>query len=273
MSDDSDQSNTKDIIDATTSLVKAIPIYEDLLQPAAQELGSTLVTLAKTVNIALSPVSLMVWSYDRIKEFVLIDLSEKLRKTPQENIVTPNPMVAGPALEALTYAGNDKTLRNMYANLIANAMDEKTKSVAHPSFVEVIKQLSPQEALILLLISQQNKFPEICVFKETIKIMGGFSGIGGGEIFSNRVTEEFTRLCLYLNIADDVDLLSVLDNFKRLQIVEINTTTNQTFVRNPHGDWSDDVVNHIELKIDREEVLHFTRLGTQFINACVRDKI
>jgi hypothetical protein len=51
----------KDVIDATTGLVKAIPIYEDAVQPAAKQVGKALETVTKAVNVALAPVGLLIW--------------------------------------------------------------------------------------------------------------------------------------------------------------------------------------------------------------------
>ena len=45
MSDES-ESKVKDIIEATTALVKAAPVYQDAIQPAAKELGHTLEVVA-----------------------------------------------------------------------------------------------------------------------------------------------------------------------------------------------------------------------------------
>jgi len=50
----------KNVIDATTGLVKAIPIYEDAIQPAAKQIGKALETVTKAVNISLAPVSLLI---------------------------------------------------------------------------------------------------------------------------------------------------------------------------------------------------------------------
>ena len=50
----------KNVIDATTGLFKAIPIYEDAIQPAAKQIGKALETVTKAVNISLAPVSLLI---------------------------------------------------------------------------------------------------------------------------------------------------------------------------------------------------------------------
>jgi hypothetical protein len=48
-------------VKAVQGLVEAVPIYQDALQPAAKEIGATLHTVARCVNIALFPVSSLVW--------------------------------------------------------------------------------------------------------------------------------------------------------------------------------------------------------------------
>ena len=60
----SERNNVRDAADAVTGLVRAVPVYEDIAQPAARELGVALQTVAKTVHIALAPVSALVWGYD-----------------------------------------------------------------------------------------------------------------------------------------------------------------------------------------------------------------
>jgi hypothetical protein len=152
-------SNTKETIEAVQGILEAVPVYDDMLQPAVKELGKGALTLAKTINVVLSPLSLMVWSYEKIKEKLVPDLQNKLKNTPQENIVTPDPSVAVPAIEALRYTGHNDELRNMFSNLIASSMDKTTAPLAHPSFVELIKQINSDEAKIIKLLDGRNTFP------------------------------------------------------------------------------------------------------------------
>lgn len=42
---------------------------------------------------------------------------------------------------------NSKELRDLYANLLAKAMNSDTKDMVHPAYLETIKQLSPEEAM------------------------------------------------------------------------------------------------------------------------------
>lgn len=93
-----DESNIRDVVDAVAGVAKAVPVYQDALQPAAQEIGKALQTVAKTVHVALAPVSALVWGYEQIKDFVSVKVADRLKNVPPENIVTPKPNVAGPAL-------------------------------------------------------------------------------------------------------------------------------------------------------------------------------
>jgi len=133
----SDDNKIRDVADAVKGVVEAVPIYQDVVQPAAKEIGQALQTVAKTVHIALAPFSALVWGYDKIKDFVTSRVTEKLRETPTERIQTPSPHVAGPALEALRYTGHEENLRELFANLLATALDSATSKEAHPSIWEI----------------------------------------------------------------------------------------------------------------------------------------
>lgn len=142
-------SGAKDIIEATAKLAKEIPVYQDVAQPAAQQLGKDLVDVAKLLHVALAPVRGVVWGWDRIEEFVIERVGGKLKNVPAERIQPPDILVAGPALEALRFAGNEEVLREMYANLLATSLDSETAAKAHPTFVEILKNLKPDEARLL----------------------------------------------------------------------------------------------------------------------------
>jgi hypothetical protein len=152
------ENKTRDAIDAVTGLVKAVPVYKDLVQPAAKEVG---VGLQKTVQLALAPISSLVWGFDQIKEFVGTSVAKRLEKIPSEKIITPPAQIAGPALESLKYTGHENVLREMYGKLLATSMNADAVSNAHPSFVGIIKQLSPDEARICKMLVDEESFPVI----------------------------------------------------------------------------------------------------------------
>lgn len=71
-----------------------------------------------------------------------------LSSIPEEKIVEPDLMIAGPTLEALKYTYDKDELRNMYLNLLTSSMNKDIEEKAHPSYVEIIRQLTPLDAKV-----------------------------------------------------------------------------------------------------------------------------
>lgn len=263
------EGNIEGTINATTGLVKAIPVYQDAIQPAAKEIGKALGTVAKTVNVALAPISALIWGYDHIKDFVDNKVSEKLENTPEENIITPPPHVAGPALESLKYTGSIEELRELYANLLASSMDKSTSKDAHPCFVEIIKQLSADEAKLLTAFLTRDQEPIV-----TVRNMREDNS-GGRDQFRH-----FSVLGETTGIADHILIPNYLDNLCRLGIIEIPATSKllgdniyKQLEEHPIVKAHMGLIEQLEGRkpsIDKKAIT-LTGLGRQFVNACVKD--
>lgn len=217
---DNKETNVKATIDAVTGLVKAVPVYQDAVQPAAKQVGQSLETVTKTVNIVLAPIKALVWGYEKIEEFISTRVSEKLKNTPEENIVTPPPQVAGPAVEALKYSGHDSNLRELYANLLATAMDKETIHKAHPGFVEIIKNMTSDEAILIQAFLVLGTHPLIDV---QAKYKGGSTGKGYQILYSN-----YSHLHKQVKIERPDLIPTYLNNFCRLGILEIPSGKHMT---------------------------------------------
>lgn len=206
----SDSNSTKNVIDAVAGLTKEIPIYQDLLQPAVQELGKGLHTLSKTVSLALLPVSALVWGVDEIKGFVIDKVTQKLRNVSAEDVIAPRPNVGGPILEALRYTGHDEALSDMYANLLASAMDISTATHSHPSFVELIKQMTSDEAKIMRLFLDRDAYPTLTLRAEFKEGTSGYDHTLLVNDLGSLASCEGPAMTPYL-----------LDNLRRLGLVEL----------------------------------------------------
>lgn len=266
----SDSSNVKDVIDATTGLVKAIPLYDDAIKPAAKEIGKSLETVAKTVNIALSPVSALVWGYSQIENFINKSVTEKLKNIPAENIISPDVSVAGPTLEALRFAGHEESLREMYASLLATSMNSEASNYAHPSFVEVIKQLAPQEAEFVKKLAEKENFPHIFGIYHTSSSKYGLFN------FKSSDTDEIERHAVLIGkeIDIDSDMSKIyLSNLLRLRILE---TVEDVEMYEDYGDLSAEMIESEDLSgnlgVEQRITinLRFSEFGKTFINVCVK---
>jgi hypothetical protein len=205
-----DPKSIQSFAESAKAVTDAVPIYQDAVQPAAKEVGKALQTLAKTVHIALAPVTALVWSYEQIADYVGRRVSEKLKDVPADRIQTPPANVAGPALEAMRFAGQLEELRDMYASLLAASMDSQVASHAHPGFVEIIKQLTTDEAKILRVLSDGQYRPLTNVYVRNA------SGIGKQLVSrcQGHVDEEAGVIHAEL-------FPSYIDNLSRLGLVEV----------------------------------------------------
>ena len=122
-------------------------IYDDAHHPAAKEGGKALETNMLIINKFASPFRTWATKGKENTEKLAEEVQQRLASIPPENIIEPKSEIAVPAIMANSYTSSDD-LRSLYANLLAKSMD-KTEWSVHPSYVEIIKQLSSDEALLL----------------------------------------------------------------------------------------------------------------------------
>lgn len=281
----SDENKIRDAADAIKGIVEAVPVYQDAIQPAAKELGVALQTVARTIHIALAPISAIVWGYDKIKDYLNEALTERLKNVPKERIVPPNPTVAGPAVEALRFSAHEPSLRELYANLLATSMDAKTAHEAHPAFVEFLRQLTPDEARILKLISQFRHMPS-----PVSLISARCTAHSTDEGVAFKYIEDFVHFsllgqhanCIYPELTP-----SYLNNLCRLGLTEILPFNSSLYA---HLDCTESYA-HLEQHpkiisqwipkdggpfdtniVIAREIIRLTSLGEQFCSACVDER-
>lgn len=270
----SEENKIRDVVDAVTGVAKAVPVYQDVVQPAAQELGKALQTVAKTVHVALAPVSALVWGYDQVKEFVSTKVADRLKNVPPENIITPKPNVAGPVLDSLRYTGHEPSLSDLYANLLAASMDKSTANGAHPAFVEIIKQLTPDEAKLIGLFIQDIPLPLLDVRWEYKNPTP--EKTGGKEVLVN-----FSQLGVIAQCEFPQLTPTYIDNLCRLGLAEIPAMYQYTGkgVYDPLENAPD--IQLMKLQIEQNPEFKFsldrkglrvTELGKQFGRICVLRK-
>lgn len=145
-------SDAKTAIGVVADIIRVAGDQPDV-RKAGANLGKTALTLTSTINNLMAPFVAFNFICEKTKlyftEHFEADLKAKLANIPEENIVEPKAYVAGPALQSLGFSHEEPELKELYLNLIASAMDDRTSGNAHPAFVEVIRQLAPYEATLL----------------------------------------------------------------------------------------------------------------------------
>ena len=159
-------------------------IYVDGAQESVQAAGKTLGLIPRAIKAALLPLEKWVLQREYNIEATKKMLEKKLENISPEHISSPEPYVAVPAMQYISYCVNNDELRDMYANLLANSMINIVKKGVHPGFVDIIKQLSPDEARILKYMSEgHDSIPTINVryqneHGEGLDVLKNFSDIG-----------------------------------------------------------------------------------------------
>ncbi|MFZ4455507.1 MAG: DUF4393 domain-containing protein [Bacteroidales bacterium] len=151
-----DPEASKELINEAKAL--SPEIYNDIAKSSLQEVGSV---AGRTVKALLSPIRGMLWGWEQIEKIVEEEVKKRIENIPNERRKSPEPEIAVPLLQALTYTAQNETLREMYMNLLANSMDTEKEKTVHPSFVEIIKQMNSLDAKVFNKLSQDNKYQRI----------------------------------------------------------------------------------------------------------------
>ncbi|MEX0160638.1 MULTISPECIES: DUF4393 domain-containing protein [unclassified Microbacterium] len=133
---------------ATAEILAVVKESPDA-RAAGGELAKALHTVAKFANNLLLPLAAANWGVEKFRNYMSTKFQPELAKhvsaIPEEHLIAPRAVVAGPIMDALVYAHEDDELRQLYLSLLARAMDGRSPEVAHPAFVEVLKQIDTTE--------------------------------------------------------------------------------------------------------------------------------
>ena len=86
------------------------------------------------------------------------NIESKVKKIPDNNLQEPELSIIGPAIESSKFYISERVIRDLFSNLIASAMDNRKTNDVHHSFVELIKQMSPKDAILFKFLCNQKLF-------------------------------------------------------------------------------------------------------------------
>ncbi|WP_075833122.1 DUF4393 domain-containing protein [Deinococcus marmoris] len=197
-------------------------VYKGGVQSSVQTIGQALDGILKAISHyprywgMMSDISLEI-KEEEFRE----KLQAKVDKIPDEKRVLPKPNILGPSIQALEYGIFEDHLSEMFASLIASAMNKDTQNIAHPSYVEIIKQLNSDEAILLsyLYHSFSSNFP-ICDINKIVDSEGAYQ----------TVLEKFTNVCEDAKCVNTDKRVEIIENLERLKL--LNVTTGITTIAN-----------------------------------------
>lgn len=107
------------------------------------------------------------------KEKCNAKIKSKIDAIPKDKLTTPDIGIIGETLENLKYNLDKDYLVELYSNVIARNIDERTKDKVHPSFISIIKDLSYNDIKFLeALYNYQNSEHIDCIPIITLSIVG-----------------------------------------------------------------------------------------------------
>lgn len=189
----------------------AVEVYKDAAQPIVKPIGEILGFLPRTIKMTLSGWEKWLINGEESLRLTAEATREKLKAIPEEKLVEPEPYVTIPVIQQISYCQNSNELRELYANLITASMNTDTKWKVHPSYVDIIKQLNPDEARYV-----KNLSPTVWVSYPVVDVNVTKNGHSG----YNTIITNFTNHNISI-LERPENISSYIDNLSRLNLIEI----------------------------------------------------
>lgn len=196
--------------------------YQDLIHPAAVEAGKTIALPFRVVNLLLAPLTKWVEHGEAKLDEISRLVSEEVKDIPEEKLTEPEPYVAVPAMQAITYSMDCDELKDMYAKLLAKAINADEKGKVHPAYVEIIKQMSPLDAKALAFIQRNGRTAiAMCNIRWQDKSGVSWEGFKHFRLFRNGGFLYHHLVNASENGFSENDITVSFENLARLGLIEI----------------------------------------------------
>ena len=115
----------------------------------ARNIADAAVDATKFVRAALFPLRVLIYGANKVEKRLILLVSEKLQTIPPDQRCVPPNAVLGPIVESARLRMDEPDFADMFANLLATAMDRRTAIDAHPAFARILGEMVSDEAKIL----------------------------------------------------------------------------------------------------------------------------
>jgi hypothetical protein len=181
------------------------------LGEAANVLSENVLIAARVIGIVLAPLKLLVYGYAQLEKVFFPLVEERVKLIPEERRIEPPLLIAGPIVEAAKFSTEEPEICTLFANLLASSMDNATRESAHPAFVDIIKQLTPDEARVLKYMAESSDSWAVIDMRRRPPAGGGY----------RTYIRNFTHLGKLAGVVRDEMTAASLDNLCRLGLCEL----------------------------------------------------
>ncbi|MBF0261289.1 MAG: DUF4393 domain-containing protein [Magnetococcales bacterium] len=209
------------VIGDVLTIVKDHPLGKE----AGRNLAQTAVTVTETINTVLLPFRGANYLAKKFEEYLSekfeFDMRVKLAHVPPEHIVEPQRLIAGQIMRELECAYEEPDIKELYLNLLAKAMDDRSASDVHPAFIDVVRQMSSKDAYYLKRVFENEALPIVQL--KLVKAGGVFNVFGRHIVNLQEMSlPEADRVSRGVNQKFDSQLPALVDNWIRLGLVEVD---------------------------------------------------
>lgn len=182
-------------------------------------IGGTTTQIGQQINhYGLTPEQASQMAITMFKEYfptlrqeALAEVSDivnrELQKIPRSDIQAPSPKITVPLLQNASIT-EETNLREMYGKLLAGDMNKKLKPLVHPAYIEIINQMSSDDAKI---------FHRIIEINDSIPVVQIMFTDG-----PNYITRGFPHyFSLYFSDGDPWKTSICIENLSRLNLINI----------------------------------------------------
>lgn len=259
-----DKNFVGEIIDQSGGVLEKA--YDDLAHPSAKSVGNTISLVPRTIGVWLGKWEKWVINGEESIRLTGQAVQEKAAKIPEEKLTEPEAYVAIPAVQQLSYCYDSEELREMYANLLVSSMNKDTKSSVHPSFVDIIKQLTPDEAKLLHAIKDKGGYiPLIDVQLKLgsdrghIKVLTNYTNICKG------ICENPLNVCAYIENLDRLKLICILEDIHLTDKKHYAPLENDQYILG----YKQAPLSDGESIMIKQKSFYVTSFGSSFIKTCI----
>lgn len=257
----------KEIIKEAVSQTEGVltEVYKDTLQPTLKPIGQIISYPTRLLRLAFSPLEKWMVGAEASIRIAAENVEKKVAQIPEEKIVPLEANIAVPAIMQLSYCENSVELRNLYANLLATSMNVDKKWEVHPAYVDIIKQLTPDEAKFLSALHPMSiiSYPLIDV---RLKNKNGYNTIFSNFTDVNQtVLEHPTMIANYIYNLSRLGLIIVPDGVHLIDESIYNRVEQNPMLL--------DMISQSNLQgfsglSYGKKLFHLTDFGVSFVNVC-----
>lgn len=202
-------------------------------------------------------------------EKALEEMKQKYESIPAPFKVEPSSYIALKGVNELNYSLDEEHLKEMFQNLLVSDMDSRKKNKVLPSYIEMIKQLSKEDAEFLKLLKSSSTYNSglYLISLQKKNNDNSYNWRNKYLLIQYYVQNDEFYLKTAIQVPD-----KILDNLLRLRIVDIPSGENFTY--KPLYEQLFEYAQKAESSVFQElgyqkQILKITSFGKDFIDICL----